>query len=123
MQRWRRRISYLLLVYCAGMLLWASRPWTDTQRLATPPEVAEKVFAEYDCPSAFSGRPDDPQPNEPVQYPPADRPCGEQTSHRVLFLVDLAAAAVGFGLLQRSMGRYRAAQAAEDRAAEVAAPA
>lgn len=123
MQRWRRRIFYLLLAYSAATLVWASRPWTDTQRLVTPPEVTNPVFAEYPCPSVFSRAAGEPEAREPSPYPPAGRPCSERTSHRALFVVDLAAAGVGMALLQRSSSRYRAAaKAADERDAELAAP-
>lgn len=126
MERWRRRIFYMLLAYCAGMLLWASRPWTDTQRLVTPPEVPlplgeQFAFARYRCPSVFSSATEAPEANEATPYPPADKPCSEQTSHRALFVVDLAAAGVGMVLVQRSSIRHRAAaKAADARDAELA---
>lgn len=113
----------MLLAYCAGMLLWASRPWTDTERLVTPPEVGEQ-FAGYRCPSVFSSATEAPEADEATPYPPADAPCGEQTSHRVLFVVDLAAAGAGMVLIQRSSIRHRAAaKAADERDAEAASQA
>lgn len=122
MQRWRRRIFYLLVVYSAAMILWAARPWTDTQALVTPPDVP-LAFAEYQCPSVFSSGTADLEPSAETPYPPAKRPCGEQDRHRVLFVLDMAAAGAGMVLLQRSSARYRAASAAADaREAELAEP-
>lgn len=106
----------------AAMVLWASRPWTDTERLVTPVGV-DIAFAEYDCPSVFSSRARDAVPSEPTPYPPVHRPCGEQSRHRMLFVVDLVAAAVGMVLLQRSSIRYRAAaRAADARDAQLGVP-
>ena len=124
MQRWRQRILYLLLAYSVATVVWASRPWTDTQALVTPAEAGETVYADYSCPSVFSGGAGEPEARDPVPFPPKDRPCGEQTSHRVLFVVDLAVAGVGMALLQRASARYRAAARAADAPdAEVATPA
>ncbi len=122
----------MLLAYCAGMLLWASRPWTDTQRLVTPPEVPLPIgeqfaFARYRCPSVFSGATEAPEANEATPYPPADTPCNEQSSHRALFVVDLAAAGAAMALVKRSSMRHRAAakaaKAADARDAELASSA
>ena len=114
----------MLLAYSVATVLWASRPWTDTQALVTPPEAGEPVYADYSCPSVFSGAAGEPEARDPEPYPPQDDPCGEQTSRRVLFVVDLAAAGVGMALRQRASARYRAAMRAADAPdAEVAAPA
>jgi hypothetical protein len=122
-QRWRQRIFYLLLAYSVATVLWASRPWTDTQALVTPPEAGETLY-DFSCPSVFSGAAGDPEARDPLPYPPTEKPCGEQTSHRVLFVVDLAAAGVGMALLQRASARYRAAaRAADVHDAEIAASA
>ena len=122
MQRWRRRILYLLLAYAASMVLWASRPWTDTEMLVTPPGV-EVAFAEYRCPSVFSGTTKEPRPVKETPFLPANRPCGEQGRHRVLFVVDVAAAVAGGALLQRSSNRYlAAARVADARDAQLGAP-
>ncbi|MGI8686511.1 MAG: hypothetical protein ACR2MO_15720 [Acidimicrobiales bacterium] len=122
MQRWRRRLFSMLLVYCAAMVLWASRPWTDTVALETP-AGASPAFVEYRCPSVFSSG-TDPEPAEEPAFPLRRRPCEQQGTHRALFVIDLAAAGVGMALLQRSSARYRAAATAADaRDAELAAPA
>lgn len=122
MQRWRRRIFYLLLAYSAAMVLWAARPWTDTQALVTPPGTP-LAFAEYQCPSVFSSGTKDLEPAAETRFPPAKRPCGQQDRHRVLFVVDMAAAGAGMVLLRRSSARYRAASMAADaREAELAGP-
>ena len=114
----------MLLFYSAAMMLWATRPWIDTQALVTPPGEPA-AFAEFRCPSVFSGAvPADPDPVEEPAFPLSHRPCDEQTSRRVLFVADLAAAAAAMVLLQRASARYRAAATAgEPLDTELPAPA
>lgn len=107
MQRWRRRIFYALVAYMAAMALWASRPWTDTELLVTPPD-APPAFAEYRCPSVFGSGPAEPVASGETPYVPAHRPCGEQGRHRALFVVDMAVSAAGVVVVRRSLRRHRA---------------
>lgn len=131
MHGWRLRIFLALGFYVAAMALWATRPWTDTHALVVP-DNRSPGFAEYECPSVFgrgpgvkglqilSGSREPAQPDDP-QYPPAGTPCDEQDKHRVLLVVDVAAAGIAMLALQRSSVRHRAATELDDaRAAEVA---
>lgn len=113
MQGWRRRVFLVLLVYVAAMLVWASRTWTDTQALVTPPGIPP-AFAKYECPAVFGGGPKDPAPSEETPYAPAGTPCDEQAKHRVLLIVDITAAGIAMALLQRSGARHRAATELEN---------
>lgn len=118
MHGWRLRIFLVLAVYALGMVVWASRPWTDTQPLVAPDR--EPAFAQFRCPSVFgsgdavrgdqllSGVRPEGQTEDPV-YPATGSPCSEQGTHRVLLVADLAAAGVGMLLLVRSHARHRAA--------------
>lgn len=122
MRGWRRRIFLVLLAYAAVTTLWATRPWTDTQRLETPPD-APLQFAEYGCPSVFYAASDHPAASEEAAYRPDGAPCGEQSERRALFFVDIAAAVVGMLLLKRSSSRHRAAIVKDEaRAAALSGP-
>lgn len=106
------------------MVLWASRPWTDTHALIAP-KARSPAFAAYKCPSVFDHHagerlrelrvptPARQQPDETL-YPPRGTPCDEQGKHRVLFFVDIGAAGVAMLLLQRSGSRHRAATELEN---------
>ena len=118
MHGWRLRIFVALVLYMVFLVMWATRPWTDTHGLDAPDR--EPAFAEFACPSVFghdapvrgdqllSGARPEGQTEDPV-FPVDGTPCSEQRNHRVLFVVDLAAAAAGMVLLQRSQARHRAA--------------
>jgi len=110
---WRRRVLFVLLAYTAILVLWASRPWSDTRALVTPPDPTgapgPTVFGTYDCPPLFSRAPEAPTVRDGSPYPPSGTPCGAQGGRRVLFFADLAVVAVAIVVLQRSGVRHQAA--------------
>lgn len=123
MRGWRRRVLFGLLAYSAVLVLWASRPWSDTRLLVPPPGAAAgapPAYRTYDCPSLFSRGPTPPVAADPAAAAPSGPPCAAQGGRRVLFYVDLALVAVAIAGLQRSGVRHRAA-AERDRARVAAA--
>ena len=104
LERWRRRALVAIALYVVALLVWAWRPWTDTQPLAAP-EGQPAVAVDYKCRSVFGGGPDEPEASEPVPYPPAGEPCDQQGSLRVLTAVDLALAGLALLALWKAGGR------------------
>ena len=112
LERWRRRVLVAILLYAVALLVWAARPWTDTQPLAVPEGSAE-VVVDVRCPAILS-KGQHPEPQDPLPYPPADRPCEQRRSLQALTAVDLAMAGVAVVVLVRAGRRRRVGLEADD---------
>jgi hypothetical protein len=106
---WRRLAIVGLVVFAAVIGAWASRPWTDTVPLRTPPGVPTQSVS-FECGPPFGAatvnRPEK-APGSP--YPLAAKPCAHRRARRNLAVSEIVLAGIAVLVLAAGGRRARSA--------------
>jgi hypothetical protein len=103
MGRARRYVVVALVAFGLSVAVWATRPWSDTKPLASPPGVKEQVpeTVKFQCGAPF-GSASVHGPQSTVR-PVVGTPCGQRDERRRLAFADVVLAVVGIGYV--TLGR------------------
>src|SRR6266513_6249944 len=95
-RRWL--VVVVLGAFALVVAIWATRPWSDTQALATPRGVTPASVT-YECGAPWgSGSVKGP---ETTPYPVVGKPCDHRQERRRLAALDIGAVAVAILVVSR----------------------
>ncbi len=109
---WRRVAIAGVLIWMLVVANWASRSWSDSVTLTTPPEVAEQS-REFVCSAPLDAKSAQPKDSDASQYSLSRQPCEVHGERRWLAIFNIvlgvATVAVLIWLGTRSASRKEAA--------------
>lgn len=109
---WRRVAIAVVLVWTLVVANWASRSWSDSVTLTTPPGVEEQS-REFVCSTPFDANAAQPKDSNASEYGLSRQPCEVHGERRWLAMFDIGLGLAGVALLiwlgARSSSRKKAA--------------